>query len=113
MKVRKVGIAPKSITMGQSCSTQLEEAKAKHKQLENRVRLYEQGITDKSIHASQTNFGQLTIASEDNSECNCKSQSMVGIIEIIAILMATLHSNSVIYDILVSVPGYLYVFVPE
>ena len=56
--------------MGQSCSTQLEEAKAKNKQLENRVRLYEQGITDKSIHASQTNFGLLTIANEDNSECN-------------------------------------------
>ena len=97
MKVRKVGIAPKSITMGQSCSTQLEEAKAKNKQLENRVRLYEQGITDKSIHASQTNFGLLTIASEDNSECNCKSQSMVGIIEIITILMATILLLYIMY----------------
>ena len=90
MKVRKVGIALESITMGQSCSKKLEEAQAKNKQLENRVRLYEQGITDKSIHASQTNFGLLTIASEDNSGCNCKSQSVVGIIEIIAILMATI-----------------------
>ena len=98
MRVRKVGIASKStITMGQSCSAQLEEAKAKNKQLENRVRLYEQGITDKSIHASQTNFGLLTIASEDNSECNCKSQSMVGIIEIIAILMATILLLYIMY----------------
>ena len=71
VRVSKVSIASESpITMGQSCSTQLEEAKAKNKQLENRVRLYEQGITDKLIHASQTNFGLLTIANEDNSECN-------------------------------------------
>ena len=97
MRVRKVGITSKSITMGQSCSTKLEEAQDKNKQLENRVRLYEQGITDKSIHASQTNFGLLTIASKDNSECNCKSQSMVCIIEIIAILMATILLLYIMY----------------
>ena len=90
-------VAPKPITMGQSCSSQLKEAQAKNKQLENRVRLYEQGITDKSIHASQTNFGLLTIASEDNSECDCKSESMVGIIEIIAILMVTILLLYIMY----------------
>lgn len=38
VRVSKVGIASKSpITMGQPCSTQLEEEKAKNKQLENRV----------------------------------------------------------------------------
>ena len=42
--------------MGQSCSSQLKEAQVKNKQLEGRIRLYEQSITDKSIHASQTNF---------------------------------------------------------
>ena len=83
--------------MGQSCSSQLKEAQAKNKQLEGRIRLYEKGITDKSIHASQTNFGLLTIASEDNSECDCKSGSMVGIIEIIAILLVTILLLYIIY----------------
>ena len=48
-------------------SIQLEAEKAKNKQLEGRIRLYEKGITDKSLHASQTNIGLLTIANEDNS----------------------------------------------
>ena len=62
---------------------------------------YEQGITDKSIHANQTNFGLLTIASEDNSEFNCKSQSIFGIIEIIAIMMATILLLYIMYCCLV------------
>ena len=97
IKVRKVIVSPKSVTMGQSCSSQLKEAQAKNKQLEGRIRLYEKGITDKSIHASQTNFGLLTIASEDNSECDCKSGSMVGIIEIIAILLVTILLIYILY----------------
>ena len=83
--------------MGQSCSSQLKEAQAKNKQLEGRIRLYEKGITDKSIHASQTNFGLLTFASEDNSECDCKSGCMVGIIEIIAILLVTILLLYILY----------------
>ena len=102
VRVSKVGIASNSlITMGQSCSAQLEEAKAKNKQLENRVHLYEQGITEKSIHASQTNFGLLTIANEDNSECSCKSQSLFGFIEIIAVMMACILLLYIIYCCLV------------
>ena len=63
--------------------------------------MYEQGITDKSIHASQTNFGLLTIANEDNSECNCKSQSLFGVIEIIALLMACILLWYIMYCCLV------------
>ena len=83
--------------MGQTCSSQLKEAKAKNKQLEGRVRLYEKGITDKSIHASQTNIGLLTFANEDNSECDCKSGGMVGIIKIIAILLVTILLLYILY----------------
>ena len=98
IKVNKVIVSQESVTnMGQSCSSQLKEAQERNKQLEGIIRLYENGVTDKSIHASQTNFGLLTIASEDNSECNCKSQSMVGIIEIIAILMATILLLYIMY----------------
>ena len=90
------------IRMGQSCSTQLEAEKAKNKQLESRVRLYEQGIIDKSIHASQTNFGLLTIANEDNSsDCNCKSQSLWGVIEIIAVMLACILLLYIMYCCLV------------
>ena len=99
LKVSKVSIASinPSITMGQSCSSQLEEVKAKNKRLENRIALYEKGITDKSIHASQTNFGLLTIANEDNSECSCKSGSLFGVIEIIAVLMACILLLYILY----------------
>ena len=77
--------------MGSSCSSQLEELKTKNKKLENRIALYEKGITDKSIHASQTNFGLLTIANEDNTECGCNSSgSLFGVMEIVAVLMAVL-----------------------
>ena len=89
-RVTKVSIASESLLrMGQSCSSELEAEKAKNKQLEGRIRLYEQGITDKSIHASQTNFGLLTIANEDNSSgCNCQSQSLWGVLEVIAVMLA-------------------------
>ena len=67
IKVRKVIVSPKSVTkMGQTCSSKLKEAQAKNKQLEGRIRLYENGVTDKSIHASQTNFGLLAFANEEN-----------------------------------------------
>ena len=47
-RITKVSIASESLLrMGQSCSSELEAEKAKNKQLEGRIRLYEQGITDK------------------------------------------------------------------
>ena len=98
IKVNKVIVSQKSVTkMGQSCSSQLKEAQDRNKQLEGRICLYENGVTDKSIHASQTNFGLLTFANEENDECNCKSGGMVGIIEIIAIMLITILLLYIIY----------------
>ena len=59
--------------MGGSCSSDLDETKKENKQLKNRIMLYEAGITDSSIHASQTNIGLLNLSSESNSECTCSS----------------------------------------
>ena len=74
LMVSKVNTAPISgSSMGSSCSSQLAELKAKNKKLENRITLYEKGITDRSIHASQNNFGLLTISNEDNNKCGCNS----------------------------------------
>ena len=103
VRVTKVSIASESLLrMGQSCSSELEAEKAKNKQLEGRIRLYEQGITDKSIHASQTNFGLLTIANEDNSSgCNCQSQSLWGVLEVIAVMLACILLLYILYSCLV------------
>ena len=55
-------------------------------------------MTDKSIHASQTNFGLITLANEENDECDCKSSGgMVGIIEIIAIMIITILLLYILY----------------
>ena len=99
LKVSKVNTASiYSSSMGSSCSSQLEELKTKNKKLENRIALYEKGITDKSIHASQTNFGLLTIANEDNNECGCNSSgSLFGVMEIVAVLMAVLFILYILY----------------
>merc|ERR1712208_187424 len=84
--------------MGQPCSTQLKEAQDKIKILQARVHLYEQGVTDKSIHASQTNIGLITLANEENDECDCRSSSsMVGIIEVIAIMIITILLLYILY----------------
>ena len=99
LKVSKVNTASiNTSSMGSSCSSQLEELKTKNKRLENRIALYEKGITDKSIHASQTNFGLLTIANEDNTECSCNSSgSLFGVMEIVAVLMAVLFVLYILY----------------
>merc|ERR1711891_73339 len=77
--------------------------KVKNKQLEGRFKLYENGITDKSLHASQTNIKLLTIANEDNSSgCNCQSQSLWGVIEVIAVLLACILLLYILYSCLVS-----------
>ena len=63
----------------------------------------EKGITDKSIHASQTNIGLLTIANEDNtSGCNCSSQSLWGVVEVIAVMLAYILLLYILYNCLVS-----------
>ena len=65
--------------------------------------MYEKGITDKSLHASQTNIGLLTIANEDNSSgCNCSSQSLWGVLEVIAVMLACILLLYILYSCLVS-----------
>ena len=92
-----------SLRMGQSCSTRLAAEKEKNKQLEGRVKLYEAGITDSSLHASQTNIGLLTVATEDNSSgCNCSSQSLWGVLEVIAVMLACVLFLYIGYTCLVS-----------
>ena len=87
--------------MGQSCSTQLEVEKAKNKQLLGRIKLYENGVTDKSLHASQTNIGLLTITNEDNSSCfHCQTQSVWGVMEVIAVLLACILLLYILYSCL-------------
>ena len=54
-------------------------------------------------YASQTNIGLLTIANEDNSSgCNCQSQSLWGVIEVIAVLLACILLLYILYSCLVS-----------
>merc|ERR1712090_40257 len=99
LKIHKVSISQEQITdMGQPCSTQLKEAQEKIKILQARIHLYENGVTDKLIHASQTNIGLITLANEENDECDCwSSGSMVGIIEVIAIMIITILLLYILY----------------
>ena len=84
--------------MGPSCSTQLKEAKAKIEKLQARIHLYENGVTDKSIHASQTNIGLINLANEKNEQCDCRtSGSMIGIIEVIAIMVVSILMLYILY----------------
>ena len=62
IKVNKVStVLDNSLEMGGICSSQRVAEKKKTKQLEGRVKLYEAGITDSSLHASQTNIGLLNV----------------------------------------------------
>ena len=92
LKVNKVKASQgKATNMGPSCSTQLKEAKTKIEKLQARIHLYENGVTDKSIHASQTNIGLINLAKEENYQCDCRtSGSMIGIIEVIAIMVVSI-----------------------
>ena len=76
--------------MGGSCSSQLDD-------LKNRVTLYENGITDASLHASQNNIGFLNISNESNSECNCSSKSWLSVIEIVGIMIVVLVTIYILY----------------
>ena len=102
-KVTKVSTSLESLRMGQSCSTQLAAEKEKNKQLEGRIKLYENGITDSSLHASQTNIGLLTVANEDNSSgYNCSSPSLWGVLEVIAVMLACVLFLYILYTCIVS-----------
>ena len=99
LKINKVSVSQEKATnMGQSCSTQLKEAKEKIKTLQARVHLYENGVNDKSIHASQTNIGLINLANEENDQCDCRtSGSMIGIIEVIAIMVVSILLLYILY----------------
>ena len=108
LKVNKVStvldnsLLDNSLEMGSSCSTQLAAEKEKNKQLEGRVKLYEAGITDKSVHASQTNIGLINLANEENSSgCDCSSMSLWGVLEVLATMVVCVLLLYIAYTCLV------------
>ena len=77
--------------------------KKKTKQLAGRVKIYEAGITDSSLHASQTSIRLLNMATEENtSGCNCSSTLMWGVLEVIAVMVVCVLFLYIGYNCLVS-----------
>ena len=84
--------------MGGSSSSECGEMKMENQKLKNRIKLYEAGITDPSLHASQTNIGLLNLSSEQNSQCYCPSTSgWMRTMEIVGILMVSLIAAYILY----------------
>ena len=84
--------------MGGSSSKDCGDIAKENENLKNRIKLYEAGITDASLHASQTNIGLLNLSSETNSQCSCPATSGGMItMEIIGTLMFTLLAAYVLY----------------
>ena len=84
--------------MGGSSSSECGEMKMENQKLKNRIKLYEAGITDSSLHASQTNIGLLNLSSEQNSQCSCPSTSgWMKTMEIVGILMVSLIAAYILY----------------
>ena len=55
-------------------------------------------MNDKSIHASQTNIGLINLANEENDQCDCRtSGSVIGIIEVIAIMVVSILMLYILY----------------
>ena len=80
-------------------SVMLKEEQEKNKILQARVNLYERGVTDQSIHASQTNIGLFNLATEENEECQCGSSGggVVNIIEVVAIMIISILFLYILY----------------
>ena len=95
-----------SLSMGGSCSSELAAEKKKTKQLEARIKLYEAGITNSSLHemhSSQTNIGLLNVATENNTNgCDCSSTSLWGVLEVLALLVVCVLFLYIAYNCLVS-----------
>ena len=73
--------------MGNSASKDCEEIERENEHLRTRVKLYEAGISDHSVHGAQTNIGLLNLASESNSgTCSCPTEGGLSTIEITVIL---------------------------
>ena len=87
-----------TLVMGNSASKDCEEIEKENEHLRTRVKLYEAGISDSSVHGAQTNIGLLNLASESNSgTCSCPTEGGLSTIEITGILMLTLLSLYVAY----------------
>ena len=83
--------------------TMLAAEKEKNKQLEGRVKLYEAGINDSSLHASQTNIGLLNVATEENSSgCDFSSTSLWRVLEVLAMMVVCVLFLYIAYTCLVS-----------
>ena len=99
-------VLDKSLSMGGSCFSELAAEKKKTKQLEEKVKLYEAGITDSSLHemhSSQTNIGLLNVATENNTNgCDCSSTSLLGVLEVLALLVVCVLFLYIGYNCLVS-----------
>ena len=92
-----------SLEMGGTYSSPLAAENKKTKQLEGRVKLYEAGITDSSLHASQTNIGLLNVSTEENlSGCDCSSTSLWGVLEVLAMMVVCVLFLYIAYTCLVS-----------
>ena len=79
--------------MGTSSSKDCGDLEKENEHLRTRVKLYEAGISDSSVHGSQTNIGLLNLSSETNSgTCSCPASGGLSTIEITGILMLTLLS---------------------
>ena len=92
--------------MGGSCSTQLAECNEKGKALEERIKLYESGVTDVNVHemkSSQTNLGLVNVGVENsnNGDCECSS-SIWGILEILATIVVVIMFLYMGYHCMVS-----------
>ena len=100
--VKKISIhkeeVGETLEMGNSASKDCEEIERENEHLRTRVKLYEAGISDHSVHGAQTNIGLLNLASESNSgTCSCPTEGGLSTIEITGILMLTLLSLYVVY----------------
>merc|ERR1711947_4495 len=77
-----------------TCSTKLKKAQEEIKILKQELSRHENGGSDHSIRASQTNIGLFNLASEENEECGCANGSsgggMITIIEVVAILITAI-----------------------
>ena len=84
--------------MGTSSSKDCGDLEKENEHLRTRVKLYEAGISDSSVHGSQTNIGLLNLSSETNSgTCSCPASGGLSTMEITGILMLTLLSLYVVY----------------
>ena len=72
---QSLSLGSTDINMEGICSSQLEECKAKVKSLEEKIKLYESGITAHEMKSSQTNLGLVNfgVKNSNNGDYECPS----------------------------------------